>query len=389
MTTLIGFELKKILKNHITYIALAIALLGTVITILLGIADESHMISDGLTERGTKAISLNKQYSSQFKGYLTDDRVKEIKDEYNSAPKSDKHRYAAVISAITNVQEGVIPDIKVKLKNKDISKLENSFFLMEPSKVGSLLNIKSEVINKLSSMYNNIKIPLYFDYFSGWLRLCYDFSIILVFICIMLIFCLSPIFSQEYSSGADSVILTTKYGKSKLIKAKIITAYIVSTSILFIFAVTLFIAYYFIYGFTGSKCNIQLSTIYLTSAFNLNFLGLWGLVFLYGFIGISVMTAITLLVSSKSNSPFYALSIALIIFFVPWIDISKISILIEKLFMLFPINLVDAKDNYKIAVFYNIFGKEIIMQHVMLITAVLCILILLPISYKSFKYHKN
>ncbi|MFD1904191.1 hypothetical protein ACFSQ7_09185 [Paenibacillus rhizoplanae] len=65
---------------------------------------------------------------------------------------------------------------------------------------------------------------------------CFELLIVsIIAICI----CIAPVFAGEYQTGADSVILSTRYGKSKLIKAKIGAAFLFA---LLIFTVNLLLA---------------------------------------------------------------------------------------------------------------------------------------------------
>ena len=74
----------------------------------------------------------------------------------------------------------------------------------------------------------------------------------------MLLIALAPLFAEEYSSGAAGIILTTRYGKNKIIVAKCIASLIVATVAVILFA-TFVISICGIYfgGFTGWQADIQ------------------------------------------------------------------------------------------------------------------------------------
>lgn len=75
---------------------------------------------------------------------------------------------------------------------------------------------------------------------------------------IFLLIVLAPVFSEEYSSGAANVILSTRYGKSKVIQAKFTAAFLIAAISAVIFCVVILLACgaYFA-GFEGWNADIQ------------------------------------------------------------------------------------------------------------------------------------
>ena len=75
---------------------------------------------------------------------------------------------------------------------------------------------------------------------------------------IFLLIVLAPVFSEEYSSGAANVILSTRYGKSKVIQAKFTAAFLIAAISAVIFCVVILLACGADFaGFEGWNADIQ------------------------------------------------------------------------------------------------------------------------------------
>ncbi len=79
-------------------------------------------------------------------------------------------------------------------------------------------------------MYSNLatNYTAHYDYNLGWIKLISMQYLMPFTLGIFLIITLSTIFSGEYSQKTDSLLLSSKYGKSKLIHAKILAAFLVT-----------------------------------------------------------------------------------------------------------------------------------------------------------------
>jgi hypothetical protein len=195
-------------------------------------------------------------------------------------------------------------------------------------------------------------------------------------------------FSDEYSTGAVAILLTTKYGKNKLIKAKIAAAYSFSTSVFLIFALLYTAFYSLTYGFSGAASNIQTIPGFGVSPYNLTAGELFMRVLGIGYLGLMFLTAITLFISSKSRNAYTALIPLAAILFIPLNDFSIISKVLQKIVLLFPINVMWVSEIYRMGNFYNIFGLLVDQISAAIIVSVLSIIVFTPFSYRAFKSYQ-
>ena len=54
----------------------------------------------------------------------------------------------------------------------------------------------------------------------------------LLFAAVLLIVMIAPVFSDEYTSGMDSLILSSRYGKTRCARAKILASFLTAVTIL-------------------------------------------------------------------------------------------------------------------------------------------------------------
>jgi hypothetical protein len=106
------------------------------------------------------------------------------------------------------------------------------------------------------------------------------------------------------------------------------------------------------------------------------------------FLGLLFTASVALLVSAKAKNAYNALIPLAAIVFLPLIDISRISLALGKILLLFPINTVAAADMFKFPFFYNI--GNISLDRIVLsgIVSVCAAAALCAMAYKAFRTYQ-
>ena len=142
-------------------------------------------------------------------------------------------------------------------------------------------NPNSPNVLKVIGMYDNLEYPLYGEYYAGWTDFFNSTPFLFKWIVgLLIVVGLAPVFADETSTGCDKLLLTTKYGKSRLIRNKILTALLYSTIVFWAFALTIILSYIGCYGLSGLRASIQLLPHCSLSPYNLSIggaIGLWGI----------------------------------------------------------------------------------------------------------------
>lgn len=119
--------------------------------------------------------------------------------------------------------------------------------------------------------YNMVKqliLPgVYFNY--PWQNII-DFPVVLGFLILvaMILLGVSPIFSDEYATGVDALILSSKWGKRKLAGIKITAGIIYCTVTALLFALINMVGYFAILGTFGGGAPLQSIYKYLASPYS-------------------------------------------------------------------------------------------------------------------------
>jgi len=165
----------------------------------------------------------------------------------------------------------------------------------------------------------NINEPSYY-YVEGWEGLLgFLSSGNFVFLSIIFLLVVSPIFSREYASGFDSIILSTKNGRKAVVSAKLVSAVVYAVSTVMIFNLAQLLSYTLVYGIYGF--DKPLNSIYM---YNLTFLDIsiiryYILQLLIQIIGAIVAVLAICFISSKNKSPLTAFFISFLILYYPGI----------------------------------------------------------------------
>ncbi len=186
-------------------------------------------------------------------------------------------------------------------------------------KIESLLNAPSRELSAQQKEYwgnmsSKVETPLQYGYHEGWEIIMSSFEL-LMFALLAVCIVIAPVFSGEYQAGTDAVILSGKYGKTKLVTAKIIS------SMLFgVLAFTLHVTVAFglpLAAFGADGWNLPLQAAGLTIPYPFTFLqaALTNLGVIY--LVLLAMIALTLLLSAKMKSPFLVLVILVPVLFLP------------------------------------------------------------------------
>jgi len=186
-------------------------------------------------------------------------------------------------------------------------------------KIQTLLDSPSRALTDEQKEYwggmaDKVGIPLQYGYHGGWEIIISSFELLmfaLLDICIVV----APVFSGEYQAGTDAVILSAKYGKTKLATAKITASLLFGTAAFILHIVVACGLPLAAFGING--WNLPLTIANTTIPYPLTFLQAVliniGIIYLV----LLAMVGLTLLLSAKMKSTYLVLVILVPILFIP------------------------------------------------------------------------
>lgn len=305
MKELIKYELYKLLHRPLVYASILGVLLMAGMMLVNWVAPGVNVVQEDrngewVMFEGSEAISRSKEIAARYQGPLTTEKVQSILETYGfsqammASRSMDSQRQAYYThNFLYNIFSG------------------DGFASSDGSYNGTAVE----------EIYGEIAPDLIIGYSDGWESTTYAIIYTFLVWCCVLVIILSPVFSEEYTRGTASLILTGIRGRSKCPLAKIIASFLIALvgSLLLIGCFVLTFLLY--YGPEGFQSSAQLSPLGILSA--TPYVISWGAAFGYGCLlwltAAFVVTAVTLIVSALSKGSFPSLVISSVLFVVPMV----------------------------------------------------------------------
>lgn len=335
---LVKYEFLKILRKKSTLIVMAISLILTGVLFGLPIMQFQTYNQDGVI-KGSQGIAYEKEQYKEFSVLLTEEYVTEtIKEVQTLFENPDNVGYDGNEKFLIGdaYWNGIAPREKLlnmiastysapnefksynDLADLDITDGANFYQAME-SKNETLLNTPSRELTDNQKEYwsnkaSNVDTPLQYGYYEGWNVIISSFEL-LMFAILAICIVIAPVFSGEYQSGTDAVILSAKYGKTKLTISKIIASLLFGT---IAFALHILVACGLpLIAFGTDGWNLPLQIANTTVPYSLTFLQavLMNICIIY--LILLAMISLTLLLSARMKTPYLVLIVLVPILFIP------------------------------------------------------------------------
>lgn len=194
-----------------------------------------------------------------------------------------------------------------------------SFYQTMERKIQNLLNNPSRKLSNeqkeyWGSMAEKVDTPLQYGYYEGWEVIISSFEL-LMFALLAICIVVAPVFSGEYQEGTDAVILSAKYGKTKLTTAKIAASLLFGTAAFILHVVVACGLPLAAFGADGWNLPLQIANTAIP--YPLTFLQAVliniGIIYLV----LLAMVGLTLFLSAQMKSPYLVLIILVPILFIP------------------------------------------------------------------------
>ena len=405
---LVKYEFLKILKRKSTLIVIAASLILTAVFFGLPVIQYQTYSREGVI-RGLQGIRYEKEQYEALSVPLTNEYITEnirdvqalfdnpdnvgydgyesflIDDAYwnDIAPRERLLNMIAVNYADPNASAGynTLPDL-------DVSDGAD-FYQARQDKIEKVMNASSSGLSDREKDYwrnmnSKAETPFQYGYYVGWEVLISCFELfIFPLLAISIILC--PVFSGEYLSGTDAVIRSSRYGKTKLVKAKITASLLFGLAAFTLHVIVALGITFAAYGTDGWNLPLQINGT--TVPYPLTFLGgpLINLGVIY--LVLIAMTGLTLFLSARMKNPYFVLIIIVPVLFIPMFLSPNGTSGIYNLFVLLTPHqsLTPRFGSYVSYQFGSLVMDSFTMRAVVYI---ILALILLPFAGRGFKKHQ-
>lgn len=373
------FEVKKVLSKPLNKAALLILAAVLLIGSFLTIRDVRYIDADGNSSTGISAARHLQEDKNQYKGYLTEDVLKQViqanaavnaSSESQSDDIQENNKAAANEQAFADIRE-MINLAFGELDNYDYYRIdsvsEDEVGSLYEQRIAGLKNYLSrdDVTNTFSedekqwliNKYESLDTPLYYEYADGWKALMdSQYLPTLMMITVLIIgFLVSGIFSDEFAWKADSIFFSSKLGRGKAILSKMGAGFAITT-VLYWSVVLLFgFIVLAVLGFGGGNCAVQTGVSNWNSIYNITYLQDYLISTFGGYIGSLFIVTLAMLVSAKTHSTVFAITIPFIITCIPPF-VGRLEAF-ARIMTLFPDQLLSINKNLEDFSLYHIGGN--------------------------------
>lgn len=398
---LVSFEYRKILGKRSVKIALLLTLFLSVFSIW-GTLMGSYYIEGELFESNAEAMKKDRAYARELSGRILDDKLlMETADAYQTIPDSaavyqsteeyqkNARKYSSIYSLARQVYD--TPNVRFgapEMGTLDPARAEQFYEIRELCMTKQIENAPiSENAKEIMMQYSaEVKEPWIFSYSDGYTRFMTIMATSGVMAAFVMAICLAPLFAGEYSNHTDQLLLSARYGKGKLIKAKFFTGFSMTGIVTLLVTLQSYVQSMLTFGFDGGNANVQIYDALFPYPLTLKQAAL--LQSICVFFACMCMSALTMFFSSRMKSAFGVIILSVLLLCVPmFVKVSAYPLLGYLLFHLMPANMMQYDYIFSM-IPYEIAGV-VIPPYVMMPVATLCLcIILIPFAYRGFKHHQ-
>lgn len=332
------YEFLKILRKKSTLIVMMVSLLVTAFMFGLPVLQFQTYSQDGAI-KGLDGIAYEKELATAYSMPLTNEYITEtIQDVQQLFENPDNvgfdgyERFLIENAYWSGIapREKLLDMVAKNYANPNESAGYNSlpevvisggsdFYAARQEKIEKLINTSSRAMSEEQKAYwlnmnSKVNEPFSYGYYAGWEVIISSFEL-LMFALLAVCIVIAPVFSGEYQAGTDAVILSAKYGKTKLTAAKITASYLfggLAFTLHVVVALGLPLA---AFGFDGWNLQLQIANTIIPYPFTFlqAVLVNLGVVYLVLF----AMIGLTLLLSARMKTPYLVLIVLVPVLFIP------------------------------------------------------------------------
>lgn len=237
----------------------------------------------------------------------------------------------------------------------------------------------------LINQYTALETPFYYDYIVGWQQLFEYTPTIIMLTMLIVSYLVAGIFSNEFTWKSDALFFSSIYGRNKAVSAKVKAGFCIVTVIYFV-AYLLYTGIVLLYlGADGFNLPVQVNAYSWKCFYNITNIQKYFVILFGGYIGCLFFSFLTMFVSAKTKSTVLAVTVPVILLFIPSFTSNIKSPVISKILGLLPDKMLDINIAFGYFNLYNIGGKIFGEVPVIITLYTILTIILIPALYYVYK----
>ena len=365
MGSLIRYELKKVLSRRVSQVSIAAVLALVAVIAFFNITSQYALDPKemGTEFEGTAAITAIKANAEALAGPITDEEateaLREFKEfvgpdgEVRSEYRMDRKPYGekageywefrakngALMALLTGPwMQGYQMPVSVAATIDTTGTVD--LYGQVRSKIASELGTNDGALSYndnerafWSEKAQGVRTPIEYGYAGGWEEFL-NLAQFLIFAMLAVVITCASVFNGEYRAKTDAILLSTKFGKSRLGRAKAAASVISASAIYWVFAFVFLAIPLIFYGADGAGLPIQIYKITCTYGISLSAAAL--ICCLVGYLATLALLGIVLALSAKIDSPMGILAVGVALILIPVFVPTMTSSIANHIIYLFP-----------------------------------------------------
>lgn len=393
---LVSFEYKKILFKRSVQVTLLLSILVTAFSVTGTLLGSSYV--DGMPTESNYNASLKDRAFARalaerpLDGNLIMDAVDAYKKIPIAAKYTDTEEYQTIARPYSEVYRIVRSVFRFNMENFQAltPKQADKFYEVRREWQEQLIGetyMSARAKEQVLDLDSQIKTPFIFSYTDGYSRffvIVHTLGLIAPF---AMAICLAPLFSGEYTSRADQLILSSKLGKNILIAAKLFTGFSLAAIICLVLLGLSFGLSLVFFGTDGVDAPLQL---YIPlSPYPLTMGETTLLLAICAFWACLMTAAFTMLLSAKLTSPFGVIILISTLLIAPMLgSVSEQNLFLHNLYHLFPTQMSSLWSIVTSGIQYELLGLIFKPYLFLPLFATIVSVVLIPFIYRSFRDHQ-
>ncbi len=416
MNELLHYELRKSLRRRSVLAALVAVLVIDVLIAVFGTFDGEP--TNCLPYSRAKVMQV-RQDERAYAGMINDAWIKRVNDTSsailhdpaNQVSTEERRKITEelmaeglsleAVNAPENIVRFVRPDVLNSRKFQSLEdplvasgfsayaartgkELARQFRAQNSGRKGEALAAKAEAMyGYLSTSYK-----AWYDYNWGWSRLHAIQTILPFTVGVFLLITLAPLFSVEYVRKTDSLLLSAKYGKTMLIRAKLTTAFLIAVSFWLFMQLFNMGLIFSLFGAEGARSFVQNWAVN-PSPYAFTFETSYLAVTAMSLLGVLYLTATIVLISSWCRNPFTALVIGALAILLPAMHLTVFSgAAMARVLMFLPTAMLIGVNYFKTFEAWHLAGHVVMLPVIAAGAAIVLTVLMTTGSWSRFKRHQ-
>lgn len=385
MREIIRVERKRVLNIKIFFIMLSLIFIYSIFSCVSNYMDYTVYDSSG-----NITITANDnllEYKKNGEIVLNNEKIQEVIN------RRDKGGYTSYLNLARIILANYSDKKLVDITKEDISEFYNRRLINMEHIFQQMQIFSHSQVDYLLVKAAQLNAPIEAGYAEGWRNLNNDMVDFMPIILAILSIVLLSVFGKNPKVDLEPLCLSTKYGKTTLIKAKILAGLEIGVGLYFISVILFTLPKLIVFGADGLSLPIQNDVVYFYSAYNITYIQQYLLNISMGLIAVFFMVSVVLFLTSATEQ---ILSGAVLVVFFWVLMLALPSNLLSGYGLphyvtnFLPYNMTNFNSHYNLCELYSVLGTPILSVYWLMVVGFLVsiVFIVFALLINSIKLRK-